>query len=39
VTGLVVDHARRARRVQPTLGVQLRQLILTIREALKIIES
>jgi hypothetical protein len=39
VTGLALDAPTRAVRLRLTLGMQLRQLTLTLRDALKVIEA
>jgi hypothetical protein len=39
VTGLVLGDPRRAARLRRTIEVQLRQLTITLRESLKVLES
>jgi hypothetical protein len=39
VTGLALDAPTRALRLRITLGIQLRQLTSTLRDALKVIEA
>jgi hypothetical protein len=39
VTGLALDAPARAVRLRITLGIQLRQLTLTLRDTLKVIEA
>jgi hypothetical protein len=39
VTGLALDAPPRAVRLRNTLGVQLRQLVATVRDVLKVIEA
>lgn len=39
VTGFVLGDPRRAARLRRTIEVQLRQLTITLRESLKVLES